>query len=261
MPRSKKKQSKRSRKTSKNLAMSRDDLYIPSRTSHRSIVYQQPSRPQNSSRVFDDIQDIQIVFLSHLDPADIIRIYQSSKKYKEMIDNLIDHPGFIVTCHRALKQEELNWFRMKNIRIRLLQDHKEDSDGEYWSQNGVLHRDDDEPSVIQTDGTRYWYKHGVLHRDGDQPAVIKPNGHVIYYQHGVVHRDNDLPDEILPGGIYMWHINGKLGRNYDLPAIETQMTQEWFQNGLRHRDGNLPAFIHFPSGSERYFEHGIEYFN
>ena len=33
-----------------------------------------------------------------------------------------------------------------------------------WWQYGELHRDDDLPAVIRSDGTQFWYLHGQLHR-------------------------------------------------------------------------------------------------
>ena len=38
-------------------------------------------------------------------------------------------------------------------------------------ENGLLHRDGDEPAIIWTHGLRKWYKHGILCRDGGKPPI------------------------------------------------------------------------------------------
>ena len=63
-------------------------------------------------------------------------------------------------------------------------------------KNGQLHRDNDLPAVIRSDGTQYWYKNGRLHRDCDLPASIYSDGtHETqrWYNNGKCHRDGDLP--------------------------------------------------------------------
>ncbi len=50
-----------------------------------------------------------------------------------------------------------------------------------WYQHGKLHRDNDLPAVIYTNGTQMWYQHGKLHRDNDLPAVIYSDGAVEYW--------------------------------------------------------------------------------
>ena len=42
--------------------------------------------------------------------------------------------------------------------------------------NGKIHRENDQPDVEHSDGTKYWYQHGKRHRDGDKPAVIYADG-------------------------------------------------------------------------------------
>ena len=45
-----------------------------------------------------------------------------------------------------------------------------------WCQCGMCHRDDDRPAAILYDGTQEWYQHFMRHRSGGQPAVIHANG-------------------------------------------------------------------------------------
>jgi hypothetical protein len=66
-----------------------------------------------------------------------------------------------------------------------------------WRKNGILHRDDDLPAII--DGGCYqWFQDGLLHRNGDKPAYI--NGDDIrYYKMGQVHRDGGKAAVITKG--------------------------------------------------------------
>lgn len=71
----------------------------------------------------------------------------------------------------------------------------------YHDTNGVyhqsIHRGNDLPAVIHSNGTKVWYKHRKLHRDGGMPAVIRPpqleyNGEVTlitrleYWENGIL---------------------------------------------------------------------------
>lgn len=44
-----------------------------------------------------------------------------------------------------------------------------------WHKNGLRHRDNDLPAVIENEG-KEWYQNGLLHRDNDLPAIEKTNG-------------------------------------------------------------------------------------
>lgn len=79
---------------------------------------------------------------------------------------------------------------------------------QYWHKNGSLHRDGNEPAIIDSQG-KFWYKNGLLHRDNDGPAIIYLDGLLCWYKHGEYHRDNDLPAIIHPNSHARWYINGK----------------------------------------------------
>jgi hypothetical protein len=42
-----------------------------------------------------------------------------------------------------------------------------------FKKNGLLHRDNDLPSVICVNGTRFWYKDNNLYRENGKPAIIQ----------------------------------------------------------------------------------------
>jgi len=49
----------------------------------------------------------------------------------------------------------------------------------------ITHSFDDEPAIIFTNsGTKYWYKDGLLHRDNNLPAAIWSNGNYSFYKNG-----------------------------------------------------------------------------
>lgn len=49
---------------------------------------------------------------------------------------------------------------------------KEDGSVEWRTEEGILHRENDLPAVIFSNGTMFWYKDGKRHRDNGQPAVV-----------------------------------------------------------------------------------------
>jgi hypothetical protein len=76
-----------------------------------------------------------------------------------------------------------------------------------WRQNGLLHRDGDQPAVIWFDGTRLWYyRNGCIHRNGDKPAVITMAGNQ-WWKNGQLHRDG-LPAIIGPNNTLQWWFHG-----------------------------------------------------
>lgn len=92
-----------------------------------------------------------------------------------------------------------------------------DNGDEAWvNEEGVLHRDDDLPAVIWTNGDQFWYQNGELHRKDitgeDLPAYIGVNGDQEWYQNGDLHRENDQPALIWANGDHEWYQNGFLIR-------------------------------------------------
>jgi len=64
------------------------------------------------------------------------------------------------------------------------------------------------------------------------------------------------PSIINSNGTKEWYVNGKRHRNDDLPAIEYfDGSYEWYVNGKLHRENNLPAVI-YASGREEFWING-----
>jgi hypothetical protein len=55
----------------------------------------------------------------------------------------------------------------------------------WYNKDNELHREDDQPAVIYTDGDRFWYLNNNLHRENG-PAVIYYNGTEEYWVNGVL---------------------------------------------------------------------------
>lgn len=93
---------------------------------------------------------------------------------------------------------------------------------------------------IESIGTQRWFLLGRVHREPingvSQPAVITKHGYIAYYKNNKLHRENNL-DEEYPAEI--WN-NG----------------QNYYNIGLRHRDGDYPASI-MKNGDLSYYKNGM----
>lgn len=78
----------------------------------------------------------------------------------------------------------------------------------WTNEDGLLHRDGDEPAMIEDNGCKYWYKNGYLHRD-DGPAWTHPNGSFIWYCNNVVHRLTGKATYFTHTGASVWVIAGE----------------------------------------------------
>lgn len=77
-----------------------------------------------------------------------------------------------------------------------------------WYREGRLCRDNDQPAVVESDGTERWYDaEGKQHRDNDKPAVQNSDGTQIWYEHGLVHRKNG-PAVQHGRNLNMWYFHG-----------------------------------------------------
>jgi hypothetical protein len=152
-----------------------------------------------------------------------------------------------------------------------------------WFKHGKKHRDGDLPAVIDNK-KQIWYKNAFMHRDNELPAYV--DGKTMKWcVNGQLHRDNDLPAVIEHKVLtyinppestlcVSWFNKGKLHRNDDKPAIIrgkeeyvmmfldkklrtdvlekknaflwSNIHQEWYVDGVRHREGDNPSIITGP---------------
>lgn len=104
-----------------------------------------------------------------------------------------------------------------------------------WYQDGLLHRDNDKPAVINADGTKAHYQKGLIHRDGDKPAVIGGNGLLEYRRFGHLHREDGPARVEGEGGCEAWYWRGKLHRE-DGPAVVWPSGHgDWWLEGTRYK--------------------------
>jgi hypothetical protein len=126
----------------------------------------------------------------------------------------------------------------------------------------IVHRENDLPAVVYTDGTKTWYFHGETHRDDDKPAYMGSNGDKIWFQFGKRYRKGNQPAAILKHGTRKeWYDkDGKLHRDGGRPAVKIRngtddKVDEYWIHGKQHRDGDRPAVVH-GDGKCEYWKHG-----
>lgn len=54
----------------------------------------------------------------------------------------------------------------------------------FYDKDGELHKDNDEPAIITSEGEMHYYLHGNRHRGHYAPAIIWSDGRKEYYVHG-----------------------------------------------------------------------------
>ncbi len=105
----------------------------------------------------------------------------------------------------------------------------------FITNNNEIHRNNGNPSFI-SDDMIMWHKNGKTHRNNDRPAIkrkIRDNP----FHHGIYNFESAYEE---------YFINGLRHRDYDLPAVifKGEITHLlWFQNGNLHRDNNMPSII------------------
>jgi len=57
----------------------------------------------------------------------------------------------------------------------------------YLNEKGIFihHSFDDEPAIICDDGAKFWFKDGLIHRDNNLPARIWSDGNYTFYKNGI----------------------------------------------------------------------------
>jgi len=74
----------------------------------------------------------------------------------------------------------------QNVEVDDENDYQLEHGDKIWSnKKGQIHRDNDKPAIIYSDGTQHWYKNGLRHRDNDLPAIIYADGNQYWYKEGV----------------------------------------------------------------------------
>jgi len=93
-----------------------------------------------------------------------------------------------------------------------------------------VHYNDYEECEITLDGIKIWRdEQGNIHNDNDQPSIIFPNGKMVWMNHGYIHRGNNLPAIIYEDSKREWYEHGVCYKvNYYLliPPCDAQNVYE-----------------------------------
>lgn len=169
------------------------------------------------------------------------------------------------------------YHRGNDLPAVILRDENDNIAKQEWYKDGLKHREGNKPSYIATNSNgrvecEKWYKNGIPTRENNLANSVT------YFSNGKISEEEwldengtykDLNGE--PNSISYYstgEISGKYlrkvgGTRYDsvkdLPAVVeytkngTLKKEEWYKNGVRHRDNFLPADIaYFISGKKRY---------
>ena len=218
------------------------------------------------------------------------KYYKAGKRYipkhiqKKINKKRLDRAKTNVEVKKNRLLEDLNETRvpLQNGGYKLVY-----SDGVYYrDKNDEVHRDGDEPAVVDEYG-KQWYKHGKRHRDDDKPAIIDQWGEETYYKNGKKYTPEvkvkerlsrakknvevkknrlleDLNEEtvfdlgggkvkVIEGHRTTYYKNYKKHRE-DGPAVVNKWGEYWYQNDKKHRDDG-PAVI-MPNGDKEWYQHG-----
>nr|QBK85436.1 MAG: hypothetical protein LCMAC101_00230 [Marseillevirus LCMAC101] len=146
---------------------------------------------------------------------------------------------------------------------------------EWRDSEGQLHREDDRPAKIVRKGqekssylVKYWYRHGKNYREDNQPTMVNSNGQMEWYDlEGKLHRDKG-PARIFPDDCFEWYQHGNIHRDEcDYPAsICVNGGRRWYRNGKLHREPcpitgeDNPADITFNGYIQRFWKDREEYY-
>ena len=110
-----------------------------------------------------------------------------------------------------------------------------------WNKSRTIWDDGTHTSYNESKNyiSKYWYKNGLLHRDDDKPAVIEYQ-EIEWYKNGKFYRENDKPHRISVKGVRNWLIsdplNHLLHRDYDRPAVINGFNgyKMWYKKGKQY---------------------------
>jgi hypothetical protein len=153
---------------------------------------------------------------------------------------------------------------------------KEIYDGkEYIITKNGLHREGDLPARVFSDGSMEWHQNGIYYRENDKPTSINAHGCQFWQNSKMIisgyHRDDDKPaiihsEKCFYSNMREWWVNGKRHRENDLPAVMWNvkqsdqlpcLIQEWYYNGVLHREKGIPSVI--CGGYKGWFHNGKMY--
>jgi hypothetical protein len=129
----------------------------------------------------------------------------------------------------------------------------------WYDADKKLHRDDDNPAVVYSNGTMTWFQHGVPGRsDPTKPHMIDAKLTKKWLDADrLLHSHGDRPAVIFEDGTKRWYLHGVPGReDPSKPFLEHSNGDVWWvdADNKAHREFGLPAGI--VNGKHQYFHHG-----
>jgi len=127
----------------------------------------------------------------------------------------------------------------------------------FLNKDGEMHRDNGNPSVI-TEDVIMWHKNGKLHRKNNKPAIIRHCSKEKYSYSWFQNTEDFIGNHQKGFPVEEYFIDGLRHRDYDLPAVVFEKGHSyWYQNGLMHRDNDRPAIIN--GEFLFYYKNGVKY--
>jgi hypothetical protein len=112
---------------------------------------------------------------------------------------------------------------------------------------GLLHSLDDKPSIIDN-GDLYWHKDGLLHRDNDLPSIIMNNGNKYWHINGEPSR-SDISLPFIEKSDGEKHYRLKDG-GYKIISL---LREDWFnKKDKRHREDGPAYTAYYENGNIKY---------
>ena len=94
----------------------------------------------------------------------------------------------------------------------------------------------------------------------EHTVIVFSNGETWWTIDGKRHREDNNPAVTTALGDQFWYKNNKLHREQDLPAVisNTHSIQEWWFNGLEHRENGKASFINLENKEVIFYINGNE---
>jgi predicted ATP-binding protein involved in virulence len=136
--------------------------------------------------IMSELIDVNIAFVDHANKVKQTYCARCSK-LKETPLRIDEMDGYVcLTCiikelDRLYKENN----DLKNIKESCYKAVDKYGTERWYNKDEKLHRDNDLPAVIYSDGSKFWYQNGERHRDNNLPAIINANGYQAWYKNGV----------------------------------------------------------------------------
>ena len=96
----------------------------------------------------------------------------STVKDKEVYNTLLYILFILNNKEEEVVEEKSTMLELPNgAKVWVLNPEELDVNNFDWEE-AKFHRDNDQPAIEDSDGSKHWYKEGKRHRENDKPAII-----------------------------------------------------------------------------------------